>query len=99
MENTQIFKVGDQVKVHTKIKEGEKTRTQIFSGIVIYLKGEGENKTFCVRKLSKDGIFVERIFPFSSPWIEKVEVVKKGKVRRAKLYYLRKKESAKIKTS
>jgi large subunit ribosomal protein L19 len=99
MEDALTFKSGDQVKVHTKIREGGKTRTQIFSGIVISKRGKGENKTFCVRRLSKDGVFVERIFPLFSPLIEKVEVVKKGKVRRAKLYYLRKKEFAKAKTS
>jgi large subunit ribosomal protein L19 len=94
-----VFRSGDQVRVHSKIKEGGKTRTQVFSGIVIYKRGKGENKTFCVRRLSKDGVFVERIFPLPSPLIEKVEVVKKGKVRRAKLYYLRKKEFAKAKSS
>jgi large subunit ribosomal protein L19 len=97
MEDTLAFKSGDQVKVHIKVKEGEKTRTQVFSGIVIAKRGEGENKTFCVRRPSKEGVFVERIFPLFSPLIEKVEVVKKGKVRRAKLYYLRKKGLGRVK--
>jgi len=98
MESVLTFKSGDQVKVHTKIKEGGKERIQVFPGIVVYQRGKGKNKTFCVRRLSKDGVFVERIFPLSSPLIEKVEVVKKGKVRRAKLYYLRNKAFAKVKT-
>ncbi len=92
----KIFGVGDQVKVYQKIKEGEKTRTQIFEGIVIAIKGQGENKMFTVRKISAAGIGVERIWPLMTPWIEKIKVVKKGNVRRAKLYYLRQ-QPAKIK--
>ncbi len=84
------FVVGDIVKVFQKVTEGEKTRIQIFEGVVLGIKGRGENKTFTVRKMVGD-IAVERIFPVLSPSIEKV-VVKahsKKKIRRAKLYYLR----------
>ncbi len=83
------FRVGDSVKVHVKVREGEKDRIQIFHGIVIAMKGGGTGSTFTVRKVS-DGIGVERIFPLHSPVIGKVEVVRRGRVRRAKLYYLRK---------
>ena len=82
------FRVGDTVKVHVKVKEGEKDRIQIFGGMVIAMKGGGTGSTFTVRKIS-DGIGVERIFPVHSPIIGKIEVVRRGKVRRAKLYYLR----------
>jgi large subunit ribosomal protein L19 len=85
-----IFSVGDKVKVYQKIQEGDKIRTQPFEGIVISIKGSGENKMFTVRKIAADGIGVERIWPLNSPWIEKIKVLRKGKVRRAKLYYLRK---------
>lgn len=84
------FSVGDTVIVSQKIIEGGKTRTQPFEGIVIAIKGRGENKTFTVRKIATGGIGVERIWPLNSPWITKIQVKKKGKVRRAKLYYLRK---------
>lgn len=86
------FRVGDTVKVHYRIKEGEKTRIQPYEGIVISKKGEGISKTFIVRKIGVDGIGVERIFPLYTPNIEKLDVTKKGKVRRAKLYYLRDKK-------
>ncbi|HNQ80563.1 MAG: 50S ribosomal protein L19 [Acidobacteriota bacterium] len=82
------FAIGDTVKVHVLIKEGEKERVQIFQGDVIAKKGRGMSETFTVRKVSF-GIGVERIFPRQSPWIKKVEVVRSGRVRRAKLYYLR----------
>ena len=82
------FAVGDTVKVHVLIKEGDKERVQIFQGEVIGKKGRGMSETFTVRKVSF-GIGVERIFPRQSPWIKKVEVVRSGRVRRAKLYYLR----------
>jgi large subunit ribosomal protein L19 len=79
---------GETVRVHVKVVEGEKERTQVFEGIVIGLSGKGSRATFTVRKISY-GVGVERIFPLHSPRIEKVEVVSRGKVRRAKLYYLR----------
>jgi len=79
---------GETVRVHVKVVEGEKERTQIFEGIVIRISGKGNRANFTVRKISY-GIGVERIFPFHSPRVDKVEVVARGKVRRAKLYYLR----------
>ena len=79
---------GETVRVHVKVVEGEKERTQIFEGIVIGLSGAGNRATFTVRKISY-GVGVERIFPLHSPRIDKVEIVSRGKVRRAKLYYLR----------
>ncbi len=82
------FKVGDTVKVHYKIKEGDKERIQAFEGVVIRIRGGALDKTFTVRKESY-GVGIERIFPYYSPNIEKIDIVKIGKVRRAKLYYLR----------
>jgi large subunit ribosomal protein L19 len=82
------FRAGDNVVVNYKIIEGDKVRVQAYRGDVIQIKGHGANRTFTVRKIS-NGVGVERIFPFSSPSIESVELLKKGKVRRAKLYYLR----------
>ena len=82
------FKVGDGVRVHTRVREGDKERIQIFSGIVIGRKGTGLNQTFTVRRISY-GEGVERVFPMHSPRIAKVEVEKQGKARRAKLNYLR----------
>ena len=79
---------GDTVRVHVKIVEGDKERIQVFEGIVIGIKGGGLRETFRVRKVSY-GIGVERIFPLHSPRLDKIEIVKKGRVRRAKLYYLR----------
>ena len=87
-ENALQFNIGDTVKVHVKIKEGNRERIQIFEGIVIKRQNAGLNETFTVRKISY-GIGVERTFPAHSPKIENVEVVRAGKVRRAKLYYLR----------
>jgi len=84
------FNIGDTVIIFQKIQEEKKMRAQPFEGIVIGIKGRGENKSFTVRKIGAGGIGVERIWPVNSPWIEKIEVKKKGKVRRAKLYYLRK---------
>ena len=83
------FNVGDTVRVHTKVVEGDKERIQIFSGIVIGRRGRGLNETFTVRRISY-GEGVERVFPTHSPRVEKVEVERKGSVRRAKLTYLRK---------
>jgi large subunit ribosomal protein L19 len=82
------FKVGDGVRVHTRVREGDKERIQIFSGIVIGRKGSGLNQTFTVRRISY-GEGVERVFPIHSPRIAKVEVEKQGRARRAKLNYLR----------
>lgn len=82
------FQSGDTITVSYKIKEGNKERIQQYRGVVIRISGHGTKKRFTVRKMS-DGIGVERIFPIESPFIEKVEVNKFGKVRRAKLYYLR----------
>ena len=79
---------GDTVKVHVKVKEGEKERIQLFQGIVISIKGGGMRTSFTVRKVAS-GIGVERIFPLNSPTIDKLEVIRHGKVRRAKLYFLR----------
>jgi large subunit ribosomal protein L19 len=82
------FKVGDGVRVHTRVKEGDKERIQIFAGIVIGRKGRGINETFTVRRISY-GEGVERVFPINSPRIAKVDVEKPGRARRAKLNYLR----------
>jgi large subunit ribosomal protein L19 len=82
------FRPGDTVKVHVKVQEADKTRLQVFQGVVIARKGSGRRETFSVRKIS-DGVGVERIFPVHTPSIEKIEVVRRGRVRRAKLYYLR----------
>jgi large subunit ribosomal protein L19 len=82
------FTVGDSVKVHTKVVEGEKERVQVFAGVVIARKGNGIQGSFTVRRISY-GEGVERVFPMHSPRIDKVEVEHRGKVRRAKLYYLR----------
>jgi len=82
------FAPGDTVKVHVKIKEGEKERIQVFQGVVIGRRNGRANSTFTVRKVSY-GVGVERVFPLHSPIIDKIEVVSKGKVRRAKIYYLR----------
>jgi large subunit ribosomal protein L19 len=83
------FRVGDTVRVHTKVVEGDKERIQVFSGVVIGMRGRGLNSTFTVRRISY-GEGVERVFPLHSPRVEKVEVERKGNVRRAKLTYLRK---------
>lgn len=87
-EDALEFKVGDTVKVHFKIIEGTTERIQVYEGLVIAIKNSGVRKTFTVRKISY-GVGVERIFPFNSPKVEKVEVVRHGRVRRAKLYYIR----------
>lgn len=94
------FSSGDTIKVHYKIVEGGKTRIQPFEGIVIARKGTGNSKTFTVRRIGADNIGVEKIFPLFSPNIEKIDIIKKGRVRRSKLYYLREKtgrEAVKVK--
>ena len=85
------FEAGDTVNVHYEVKEGDKVRTQMFGGVVISRRGAGAGATFTIRKLSH-GIGVERIFPLHSPKILKLDVVRRGKVRRAKLFYLRDKK-------
>jgi len=89
------IKIGDTVRVYVKIKEGDKTRTQVFEGVAIKKKGSGTGATFTVRRISY-GEGVERTFPLHSPAIEKIEVKKKGSVRRAKLYYLRERKGKKF---
>lgn len=94
-----VVEVGDLVKVHVRIKEGEKFRIQIFEGTVIAKKHGGINETFTVRRVAH-GCGIERVFPLHSPTVEKVEVIRNGKVRRAKLYYLRDRvgKAAKVKS-
>ena len=87
-ESVDEFRVGDTVRVHNKIKEGNRERIQIFEGTVIKRQNGGAKETFTVRKTS-NGIGVEKTWPVHSPFVEKIEVVRRGKVRRAKLYYLR----------
>lgn len=82
------FKGGDTVTVHYKIKEGEKERVQMFTGVVLQRRGHGPVESFTVRKMS-NGVGVERIFPVNSPYIEKIDLKKKGVVRRARIFYLR----------
>ena len=84
------FSIGDTVKVLLRIKEGDKERSQLFEGIVIATHGNGASSSFMVRKIGANAVPVERIFPLYSPLIESVKVARKGKVRRAKLFYLRK---------
>ena len=94
IENEQLregipqFETGDTVRVNVRVREGDKERTQAFEGVCIARKGGGASETFTVRKVSS-GIGVERIFPVHSPMIESIKVVRRGQVRRAKLYYLR----------
>ena len=87
-QEAPVISVGDTVKVHVRIKEGDKSRIQMFEGTVIARKHGGISETFTVRRLSH-GCGVERVFPLHSPVVEKVDVIRSGKVRRAKLYYLR----------
>ena len=82
------FRAGDTVRLHVKVAEGDKERIQIFQGVVIRRRGSGSRASFAVRKVSA-GVGVERVFPLHSPVIGKIEVVRRGRVRRAKLYYLR----------
>lgn len=97
-DDVPAFAPGDTIRVHVKVIEGEKERTQVFQGVVIGIRGAGLNETFTVRKVT-EGIGVERIFPIHSPSIAKIEVTRKGRVRRAKLTYLKelKGKSARIK--
>lgn len=97
-ENVPQMSIGDTVKVHVKIKDGDKYRIQIFEGTVIAKKHGGINETFTVRRVAH-GCGIERVFPVHSPVVDKVEVVRSGKVRRAKLYYLRNRvgKAAKVK--
>jgi len=88
LKNVPVFAAGDNVKVHVKIIEGTRERIQIFEGLVIKLQGSGLSSTFTVRKVSS-GIGVERTFPLHAPSIDKIDVVRRGKVRRAKLHYIR----------
>ncbi len=94
VEQTQVrddipsFVSGDTVNVHYRVKEGDKERIQQFEGVVISIRGRGANRSFVVRKIS-NSVGVERIFPFTSPYIASIDVKKRGNVRRAKLYYLR----------
>jgi large subunit ribosomal protein L19 len=87
-QDVSVFNVGDTVKVHVRIKEGNRERIQAYEGIVIKRQNGGIRETFTVRRLAY-GVGVERTFPVHSPNVEKVEVIRRGKVRRAKLYYLR----------
>ena len=97
-ENAECFRVGDTVKVHFEIIEGKTKRIQLYEGVVLCIKGEGARRTFTVRKESY-GVGVERVFPVTSPRIIKVELIRPGKVRRSKIYYVRDKigKAAKIK--
>ena len=87
-ENVPVIRVGDTIRVHNKIKEGSRERIQMFEGTVIAKHGGGISETFTVRRMSY-GVGVEKTFPIHSPNVEKVDVIRQGKVRRAKLYYLR----------
>ena len=92
------FEIGDTVRVHVKVIEGEKERVQVFEGVVIARKGKKVSETFTVRKISY-GVGVDRVFPVNSPNVAKVEIARKGKVRRAKLYYLRDKKGKQAKVA
>lgn len=87
-DDIPLFRAGDTVKVHVRVTEGNRSRIQVFQGIVIRRHGEGVRETYTVRKVSF-GVGVERTFPVHTPTVEKIEVVTRGRVRRAKLYYLR----------
>ena len=99
-KDAPVVNIGDTVKVHVKIKEGEKYRIQVFEGTVIAKKHGGISETFTVRRVAH-GCGIERVFPVHSPVVEKVEIVRSGRVRRAKLYYLRNRvgKAAKVKES
>ncbi|AKM83577.1 hypothetical protein A2422_01765 [Candidatus Woesebacteria bacterium RIFOXYC1_FULL_31_51] len=93
-----VFGIGDKIKVHQRIKEGEKFRVAVFEGMVIKIRGEGDRKMFTVRRIGEATIGIERIFPVDLPSIEKIEVTKKGTrgVNRSKLYYTRSKSTKEI---
>lgn len=95
-----VLNIGDTVRVHVKIKEGDKSRIQVFEGTIIAKKHGGINETFTVRRVAH-GCGIERVFPLHSPVVEKVDVIRSGKVRRAKLYYLRDRvgKAAKVKAA
>ena len=97
-ESVDKFNVGDTVKVYGKIKEGNRERVQVFEGTVLKIQGGSNRETFTVRKIS-NGVGVEKTWPVHSPFVEKIEVVRKAKVRRAKIYYLRSRvgKAAKVK--
>jgi large subunit ribosomal protein L19 len=88
-EDVPEFRPGDTVRVHVKVTEGNRSRIQVFEGVVIARRGGGIRETFTVRKISFNAVGVERTFPVHAPVIDHVEVIRRGKVRRAKLYYLR----------
>lgn len=94
--NDKEFRIGDTVRVYQKIQEDSKTRTQIFEGTVIAIRGMGINKMFTVRRLGAGGVAIERIFPLASPFVEQVEVKAAGSIRRAKLYYIREKSAREV---
>lgn len=89
MKNSD-FKAGDTIKLYTKDPHDQKVHATPFEGVVLAIRGVGQSKTFTVRKMATGGVAIERIFPINSPSIEKIQVTKSGKVRRAKLFYLRK---------
>ena len=88
-EDVPNFRAGDTLSVHAKLRDGSKERVQVFEGVCIARSNNGTGSTFTVRKVASDGVGVERVFPLHSPRLEKIEVKRLGKVRRAKLYYLR----------
>lgn len=94
--NDKTINVGDLVKIDYRFKEGEKLKEQIFRGILIAIKGSSKNRMITVRKISRSGIGVERIFSMNSPFLANISVVKKGNARKAKLYYIRKKSESEI---
>lgn len=96
--NEILFSVGDRIKVFQKLKEGDKSRSQVFEGMVIGIKGRDENKSFVVRRIGVGQIGIERIFPLTSPTIEKIQVIKSGLsgIRHAKLYYTRDKSKREV---
>jgi len=95
LAGTQVH-IGDLLRLHLKVIEGDKERIQVFEGMLISVRGRGENETFMVRKIAVGNIGVERIFPSNYPGLVKVEVKKPGSVRRAKLYYVRNKSSRQV---